>query len=103
MEDHGYVLDIGLPSVSGFLRYNSQDGAQEERRPVGSLVNVVVDKLAEDARTCIFTDNESDFKTAVVSPFVAFYLRWYRFVAIFVSFTCSLLREREIKSINDFI
>ena len=63
VEDHGYILDIGLSDVSGFLRRKEEERA----RTVGSYLDVPVDKLAEDERTCIFTSDPKDFKSAFVS------------------------------------
>lgn len=65
VEDHGYILDVGLPTVSGFLRYSS-NSSSDTRRPIGSLVDVSVEKLAEDGRTCLFTANEMEFKTTIL-------------------------------------
>ncbi|KAL5533988.1 hypothetical protein ACEPAG_448 [Sanghuangporus baumii] len=67
VEDHGYVLDIGLPGISGFLRYNKDEVPQKSRMRIGSLVNVVTEKLGEDGRTCIFTENENEFKASVLN------------------------------------
>ena len=66
IEDHGYILDIGLPGVSGFLPDEPEKNTRKERRRVGGLVNVTVDKLTEDGRTCIVTAEEQDFKSALV-------------------------------------
>ncbi|KAL5495001.1 RRP5 [Sanghuangporus weigelae] len=67
VEDHGYVLDIGLPGISGFLRFNNGEEPQRSRLCIGSLVNVVTEKLGEDGRTCIFTENENEFKASVLN------------------------------------
>ena len=66
IEDHGFVLDIGLPGVSGFLRYNNDGDPQRGRRRVGSLVNVVAEKFGEDGRTCLFVEDDHDFKMSSV-------------------------------------
>ncbi|KAH8119935.1 hypothetical protein DFH11DRAFT_1557375 [Phellopilus nigrolimitatus] len=66
VEDHGYILDFGLAGSSGFMRYRRQSNEKIERKRVGSLVNVIVDKLAEDGRTCIFTANEAEFKSSIL-------------------------------------
>lgn len=66
IEDHGYVLDIGLPGVSGFLRYNKDGAPRRGRIRVGSLVNVVAEKLGEDGRTCLFVEDDDDFKMSSV-------------------------------------
>ncbi|EJD03698.1 uncharacterized protein FOMMEDRAFT_139869 [Fomitiporia mediterranea MF3/22] len=65
VEDHGYVLNIGLPDVSGFLRFKAQKDGSSDRRRTGSLMNTIVEKMGDDGRTCILTDSESDFKNAI--------------------------------------
>lgn len=65
VEDHGYILDLGLADVAGFLHYKSKS-ENESRRRVGSLVDVVVEKLAEDGRTCIFTADKDTHKKSLV-------------------------------------
>ncbi|KAL5519222.1 RRP5 [Sanghuangporus vaninii] len=67
VEDHGYVLDIGLPGISGFLRHKKDGEPQKSRMRIGSLVNVVTERFGEDGRTCLFTENENEFKASVLS------------------------------------
>lgn len=71
MEDHGYILDFGMPDISGFLRYKKEKGKSEDARmAIGSLIDVVVDKLTEDGRTCVFTSEENTFRSILVSLFL---------------------------------
>lgn len=65
-EDHGYVLDLGLSEVSGFLSYDNAKGIENNRRSVGSLINVVVEKVSEDGRTCILKADDDAFRDALV-------------------------------------
>lgn len=65
VEDHGYLLDIGLSDVTGFLKRKRE----EQDLVVGSYVDLAVDKLADDGRTCIFTSDPKEFKHASVSEF----------------------------------
>ena len=51
VEDHGYTLDIGLADVSGFVRFAEMQG---KRWKIGALLDVVVERLADDGRTCLF-------------------------------------------------
>lgn len=51
VEDHGYTLDIGLADVSGFVRFAETQG---KRWKIGALLDVVVERLADDGRTCLF-------------------------------------------------
>ncbi|KAI5124164.1 hypothetical protein M0805_000972 [Coniferiporia weirii] len=67
VEDHGYILDLGLSDVSGFIPHGrGSSNHDENRRHVGSLVNAVVDKLAEDGRTCIFNAEKANFETSIL-------------------------------------
>lgn len=69
VEDHGYILDFGLGDVAGFLHYKTKSSENECRRRVGSLVDVVVEKLADDGRTCIFTADKDTSKKSLVCIF----------------------------------
>jgi rRNA biogenesis protein RRP5 len=62
VEDHGYVLDIGLQTIAGFLRRQPK----EVPRMIGEFVNVTVESMAEDDRTCMFTDDQAVFSKAQV-------------------------------------
>ena len=53
MEDHGYTLDVGIDGISGFLRFSTE---QSQKWSVGALVDVTVESLAEDGRTCLFKE-----------------------------------------------
>lgn len=54
-EDHGYVLDLGILNVSGFLsfkdaeRERSNDGRQLY---IGSLLDITINKVSGNGRIC---------------------------------------------------
>ncbi|KAI0308284.1 U3 snoRNP-associated protein Rrp5 [Multifurca ochricompacta] len=54
IEDHGYILNFGIPEVSGFLSFKETKKALEgsSKLPVGSIVDVSVSKLSSNGRTC---------------------------------------------------
>jgi rRNA biogenesis protein RRP5 len=55
VEDHGYILDIGISEVSGFLSFKDAEKSSStagRRRQVGHLIDVCVSKLSSNGRTC---------------------------------------------------
>ncbi|KAI0652084.1 hypothetical protein C8Q79DRAFT_76749 [Trametes meyenii] len=70
VEDHGYILDLGIPEVSGFLSFNdAKNGpfSQETKLHVGRLVDVVVSKLSGNGRTCNVLVDPSTYINAVLT------------------------------------
>lgn len=66
IEDHGYILDFGLSDTSGFLPFKDNTN-QEKRFIVGALLDVSVQNLSANGRTCNVTVNNQTFSTASVS------------------------------------
>lgn len=54
VEDHGYILDTGIPDVSGFLSFKEAGKITEVKYRVGQLVDLYVAKLSSNQRTCNF-------------------------------------------------
>lgn len=54
LEDHGYILDTGIPDLSGFLSFKETGKISEVKHRVGQLVDVYVTKLSSNRRTCNF-------------------------------------------------
>ncbi|KDQ63358.1 hypothetical protein JAAARDRAFT_694923 [Jaapia argillacea MUCL 33604] len=55
IEDHGYILDLGVPDVSGFLSFQEAEKTpsdKETKLRVGQLVEVSVSKMMGNGRTC---------------------------------------------------
>lgn len=69
VEDHGYILDIGLPDVSGFLSFKeaSYDPWSQKKLGVGYLLDVCVLKMSGNGRTCNVTVKPDTIRTASVS------------------------------------
>ncbi|KAL0071786.1 rRNA biogenesis protein rrp5 [Marasmius tenuissimus] len=63
LEDHGYLLDLGVSDVSGFLSFKEATSITERLR-VGQLVNVAVNKLSANGRTCEVTADPKIFTTS---------------------------------------
>lgn len=67
VEDHGYILDIGIPDVSGFLSFKETRKIAEVKYQVGQLVDVYVTKLSSNRRTCNFGVNLKNLTSNSVS------------------------------------
>lgn len=57
IEDHGYILDFGIPNVSGFLSFKDAKkellGKKAGRKlRVGMLLDTYVKKTEENGRMC---------------------------------------------------
>lgn len=55
LEDHGYILDLGVPDISGFLSYAETKKTSFDNPKmlqIGQLLDVCVLKLSDNGRTC---------------------------------------------------
>ena len=70
IEDHGYILNLGVSEVSGFLSFKDAKKALEssERLSVGAIVDVSVLKMSSNGRTCNVTIAPSPIRASYVSP-----------------------------------
>ena len=69
-EDHGYILDLGISGVSGFLSFkDAKKGPFDEpdNLHIGHLVDVTVTKMTGNGRTCNVTADCATCNTASVS------------------------------------
>jgi len=75
VEDHGYILELGVSGISGFLSFKEahKGDSEESKLQVGALINVSVIKMSSNGRTCTLT-NDSD---ALVSCLVRFVISPY--------------------------
>ncbi|TRM65942.1 hypothetical protein BD626DRAFT_612896 [Schizophyllum amplum] len=68
VEDHGYILDLGVPGVSGFLSFKDtpkpSSDDEDAKLPVGGLVNVTVQKLSKNGRICNVTADPAIFTSS---------------------------------------
>lgn len=55
VEDHGYILSLGLPSLTSFLSFKEAKKLQDERLKVGQLITCRVKDVSENGRTCNVT------------------------------------------------
>jgi rRNA biogenesis protein RRP5 len=68
IEDHGYILNLGIPDVTGFLSFKDAKKALESssKLPLGSIVDVSISKLSSNGRTCNVTISPSSIKVSHV-------------------------------------
>lgn len=72
-EDHGYILNLGVSGVSGFLSFKEAHKGEGLRLQVGALIDVSVIKMSTNGRICTFT-NDPD---ALVSSSVKLVINSY--------------------------
>ncbi|KAK7059164.1 rRNA biogenesis protein rrp5 [Paramarasmius palmivorus] len=64
VEDHGYLLELGVPDVSGFLSFKEAKSKSETKLRVGQLINASVVKLSANGRSCEVTTDSKIFATS---------------------------------------
>ena len=68
VEDHGYIFDLGISGVSGFL--SLKDLAKGSEGPttlhIGQLLEVSVSKLSSNGRTCTLSVDPKRIATSFV-------------------------------------
>ncbi|KIJ65006.1 hypothetical protein HYDPIDRAFT_175081 [Hydnomerulius pinastri MD-312] len=69
VEDHGYILDLGVTGASGFLSFKEAQkaGTDKPRLQVGALLDTSVLKMSSNGRTCNVTNNPTVFVSSSVS------------------------------------
>ncbi|EIW86889.1 hypothetical protein CONPUDRAFT_115715 [Coniophora puteana RWD-64-598 SS2] len=69
VEDHGYLLDLGVPDVSGFMSFqDAQKGRFGDKKlPIGGLLDVAVLKKSGNGRTCTVSLDAQLFATSSLS------------------------------------
>lgn len=66
IEDHGYILNLGVPDVSGFLSFKDAKQSGEERFHIGQILDVTVSNFSANGRSCnVLYDHESFVASAV--------------------------------------
>jgi rRNA biogenesis protein RRP5 len=57
VEDHGYILNLGVPELSGFLSFKDVKKSLQSSSslPVGRIVDVSISKVSSNGRTCNVT------------------------------------------------
>ncbi|RXW22586.1 hypothetical protein EST38_g3267 [Candolleomyces aberdarensis] len=67
IEDHGYILDLGVPGVDGFISFKDMKSTNSEeslRLSIGQIVETTVVKLSSNQRSCTVTVDPTTFKSS---------------------------------------
>ena len=67
MEDHGYVVDLGLTDVSGFIPYKYKTESDAKRLSIGQVVSATVSKISENKRLVTLSVKPEAIRDASVS------------------------------------
>jgi rRNA biogenesis protein RRP5 len=70
VEDHGYILDLGIPDVSGFLSFKDATKGPIDKKAklhVGQLLDVSVKTMSSNRRTCNVSADVDTFSSSSVS------------------------------------
>ncbi|KAF8846201.1 U3 snoRNP-associated protein Rrp5 [Paxillus ammoniavirescens] len=68
VEDHGYILDLGISGASGFLPFKeAHKDSEEHRLQVGALIDVSVLKMSSNGRICTVTNDPAVFASSSIS------------------------------------
>ncbi|PFH54835.1 hypothetical protein AMATHDRAFT_72594 [Amanita thiersii Skay4041] len=68
IEDHGYILDLGIPDVSGFLSFkDAQQEIFKKRLSLGWLLDVTISKVSGNRRICEVSAVSSRFSSTCLS------------------------------------
>ena len=67
-EDHGYILDFGIPDMAGFLPFSERKGLENEdtKLHVGVLLDVTITKVSGNGRTCTVSADHTTFTSSYV-------------------------------------
>ncbi|KIK70798.1 hypothetical protein GYMLUDRAFT_32858 [Collybiopsis luxurians FD-317 M1] len=52
VEDHGYLLDLGIPDISGFLSFKDRKSEGSHKLRIGQLLDAIVISISKNGRTC---------------------------------------------------
>ncbi|CAE6440693.1 unnamed protein product [Rhizoctonia solani] len=64
VEDHGYIVDLGITDVSGFIPYKDKSKSDAKRLSVGQVVSSTVIKLSENKRLCTLSTKSDGIRNA---------------------------------------
>ncbi|KAI0314775.1 nucleic acid-binding protein [Amylostereum chailletii] len=69
IEDHGYILNLGIPDISGFLSFKDAQRRFKgtSKLHIGRIIDVAVSKLSSNGRTCNVMVASSTLKTSTLS------------------------------------
>lgn len=66
IEDHGYLLDLGIPDISGFLAFKDVEAELLGKLQIGQLLDATISSISKNGRTCNVTVNPQAFVSSTV-------------------------------------
>ncbi|KAJ3882712.1 hypothetical protein F5051DRAFT_393458 [Lentinula edodes] len=67
IEDHGYLLDLGIPDISGFLAFKDVETELLGKLQIGQLLDATVSSISKNGRTCDVTVNPQAFVSSTLT------------------------------------
>ncbi|KAJ4485931.1 hypothetical protein J3R30DRAFT_3655234 [Lentinula aciculospora] len=67
VEDHGYLLDLGIPDVSGFLAFKDVQSENTSKPRLGQLLDATVSSISKNGRTCNVTLDPQAFISSTLT------------------------------------
>ncbi|KAJ3806453.1 hypothetical protein F5876DRAFT_80678 [Lentinula aff. lateritia] len=67
IEDHGYLLDLGIPDISGFLAFKDVEAELPSKLQIGQLVDATISSISKNGRTCNVTVNFQAFVSSTLT------------------------------------
>ncbi|KAJ4002507.1 hypothetical protein F5050DRAFT_1802449 [Lentinula boryana] len=67
VEDHGYVLDLGMPDVSGWLAFRDITSETSSKFQVGQLLDATISSISKNGRTCNVTVDPQTFISSTLT------------------------------------
>ncbi|KAJ3870308.1 hypothetical protein EV359DRAFT_28064 [Lentinula novae-zelandiae] len=67
IEDHGYLLDLGVPDISGFLAFKDVEVELPSKLQIGQLLDATISSISKNGRTCNVTVNPQAFVSSTLT------------------------------------
>ncbi|GAW04399.1 u3 snornp-associated protein rrp5 [Lentinula edodes] len=67
IEDHGYLLDLGIPDISGFLAFKDVEAELLGKLQIGQLLDATISSISKNGRTCNVTVNPQAFVSSTLT------------------------------------
>lgn len=67
IEDHGYSFDLGIPDISGFLSFPTEENP---KYLVGQVMDVTITKISSNQRVCSVGIDKEKQETSYVGLFL---------------------------------
>ncbi|KAJ4499442.1 hypothetical protein C8R41DRAFT_754139 [Lentinula lateritia] len=67
IEDHGYLLDLGVPDISGFLAFKDVEAELPSKLQIGQLLDATISSISKNGRTCNVTVDPQAFVSSTLT------------------------------------